>query len=131
MERSADPCSRTLLDLVRSRALASPTERAFTFLLDDDAGAVAFTNAELDTRARGIAAVLQDRVRPGDRALMLFPPGLDFVPAFFGCVYAGVIPVPTYPPDPRRLTLGIERLAAIVQDARPTVVLVPDTFAGL
>ena len=70
------------------------------------------TYAELDARARA------DRRRrcasaacsPGDRALLLYPPGLDFIPAFFGCLYAGVIAVPAYPPQPAQASRTLPRL---------------------
>ena len=79
--------------------------------------------AEVDRRARAIAAVLAERGFAGERALMLYPPGLDFIAAFFGCLYAGVIAVPAYPPDPTRLEASLPRLLAIARDARPAALL--------
>ena len=67
-----------------------------------------------------IAAELQDCTTPGERAVLLFPPGLDFISAFFGCMYAGVIAVPAPIPNRSRLTTAV---AAIFQAARPAVVL--------
>ena len=58
---------------------------------------------------------------PGERALLLYPPGLEFVAAFFGCLYAGVVAVPAYPPRPRPARMP--RLRAIARDARPRLVL--------
>ncbi len=71
---------------------------------------------ELDRRARAIAASLQEAARPDDRVLLLLPSDLDFVAAFFGCLYAGVVAVPAYPPRllPQR---SLPRLLAIVGDA--------------
>ena len=56
----------------------------------------------------------------GGRALLLYPPGLEFIVAFFGCLYAGVVAVPAYLPRPNR---PMTRLRSIVEDARPSVVL--------
>ncbi|MEZ6075506.1 MAG: AMP-binding protein [Pirellulaceae bacterium] len=73
-------------------------------MLDDDffdSGIVngpSLSYGQLDKLARSIAARLQSIGRMGDRVLLLFGPGLEFMPAFFGCLYAGMIPVPTYPP---------------------------------
>ena len=53
-----------------------------------------------------IAAELQDRTVPGERAVLLFPPGLDFISAFFGCMYAGVIAVPATDSQPQPLDFG-------------------------
>jgi acyl-CoA synthetase (AMP-forming)/AMP-acid ligase II len=62
-------------------------------------------------------------VRPGDRALLLYPPGLEFIPAFFGCLYSGVIAVPAYPPQPSQASRTLPRLLSIVADADVAIVL--------
>lgn len=109
----------TWINLLCWRAEQQPDRQAAAFL-DDERDAVArLTYAELDRKARAIAAHLQRVTRQGDRALMLYSPGLDFIAAFFGCLYAGVIAVPAYPPRPR--TLG--RLQAMVKDAQPAAIL--------
>ncbi|MBO3747479.1 fatty acyl-AMP ligase [Streptosporangiaceae bacterium NEAU-GS5] len=76
--------------------------------------------AELDERARRLAAALQARCVPGDRAAILCPQGLDYVVAFLACLYAGVIAVPLYPPDDHRSN---ERLLAVTADAAPAILL--------
>ncbi len=101
------------------RALAGDEWPLYTFLREGGE-ATRLPAGDLDRRARGIAAALGELCAPGDRALLLFPPGLDFIAAFFGCLYAGVIAVPAYPPHPRR---GHERLRAIAGSSRPAVVL--------
>src|SRR5437762_1910846 len=80
---------RTLVALLCHRAADQPDRQVFTFLLDGDAVALSLTYAELDRQARAIAALLQEVATPGDRALLLYPPGLDYIAAFFGCLYAG------------------------------------------
>jgi amino acid adenylation domain-containing protein len=100
-----------LPEVLRARALREPDCQLFTFLAEGEAEAATFTCSELDRRARAIAAELQDRTRRGDRALLLFPAGLDFIAAFFGCLYAGVVAVPCSPPRPRRGLEGLERQA--------------------
>jgi acyl-CoA synthetase (AMP-forming)/AMP-acid ligase II/acyl carrier protein len=101
-----------------------------TFLADADTVKATVTYGELDSQARAIAATLQSRGLAGERALLLYPPGLDYIAAFFGCLYAGVVAVPTYPP--RRNRSG-DRLQAIVANARAAAVLTTpsvDAFAG-
>ena len=104
------------------RARAQPTGAgaggAFTFLGDGADARLGF--AELDLRARAIAARLQAEGLGGGRALLIFPPGLEFLPAFFGCLYAGVVAVPAYPPRPNR---PMTRLRGIAADASPRAVL--------
>jgi acyl-CoA synthetase (AMP-forming)/AMP-acid ligase II len=116
--------SPTLVDLLRRRAGETHAHAAYTFLPDDEqAPEVALSYAELDRRAAAIAAALQRLSKPGDRVLLLYPPGLDYVTGFFGCLYAGVVAVPAYPPDPARLARGVQRLDAIIRDAGVSTVL--------
>ncbi|MEM7345625.1 MAG: beta-ketoacyl synthase N-terminal-like domain-containing protein, partial [Chloroflexota bacterium] len=83
------------------------------------------TYAALDQQARAIAGCLQKRGLTGERALLLYPPGLAFIAAFFGCLYAGVVAVPAYPPRRKRPS---PRLQAVVRDAEPAVVLSDNTI---
>src|SRR5258707_4050395 len=87
-----------LVDLAQWRAADAPERQAFTYLADGEADKQHLTFAQLDTKARAIAAQLQARNLAGERALLLYPPGLEFNAAFLGCLYAGVTAVPTYPP---------------------------------
>jgi len=112
--------SQTLIELLRSRMQHQPNRRAYTFLVDEGTIESTLTYAELDRKARAIGAWLQLRVAPGDRVLLLYPPGLDYVAAFFGCLYAGAIAVPAYPPRNNRNLL---RLQTLVRDAQATVAL--------
>jgi amino acid adenylation domain-containing protein len=114
--------STTLVDLLRQRADESPERLAFVFLGDDGSEHASLTYAELDRRARAIAAVLQADGHAGERALLLYPPGLEFVCAYFGCLYAGVVAVPAYPP---RQSQKQSRLSGIISDARPAALLAP------
>ncbi len=117
----------TLIDLLRLRAASAPERTVYTFLTDGEVEAGHLTHAELDRAARRIAAALRAVAPPGERALLLFPPGLEFIAAFFGCLYAGVVAVPAYPPHPRRES---PRLRAIARDATPRVVLTTASLAA-
>jgi pyochelin synthetase len=110
----------TLVELLRDRAQNQPDKRAYTFLIDGETKELNLTYAELDQRARTLAAKLQRTTAVGERALLLYPAGLDFIVAFFGCLYAGVVAVPTYPPRRNR---SEPRLQAIAADAQATQVL--------
>jgi acyl-CoA synthetase (AMP-forming)/AMP-acid ligase II len=114
----------TLVELLRARAAEQGDDVAFTFLTDGEHEGPRLTYAGLDAYARTIASALRDRgVGPGERALLLYPPGLDFIPAFFGCLYAGVIAVPAYPPQPSQASRTLPRLLSIVGDADVAIVL--------
>ena len=109
----------TLTELLQLRARQFPKRTAFVF--EDESGqTLSWTFAELDQRAQAIAKWLSEHTTAGDRALLVYPAGLDFIASFFGCVYAGVLPVPATYPKPRR---PLPRLDTIAEDCSPRVVL--------
>lgn len=114
---------QTLVALLARRASDEPSRLAYSFLGDGERETARLTFAELDRRARDIAARLQADGCTGSRVLLLYPPGLDYIEAFFGCLYAGAVAVPAYPPDPARLSRSLPRLDAISRDAACGAVL--------
>lgn len=110
----------TLVELLRERALSDPDRQAYTFLTDGETQEVHLTCGELDQRARAIGASLQAAGAKGERVLLLYPPGLEYIAAFFGCLYAGAVAVPVYPP---RLNQNLVRLESIIEDAQPALTL--------
>ena len=111
----------TLVEVLRSRAERQGDDRAYTFLLDGETAEAHLTYGELDRRARGLAATLaREGIGDGARVLLLYPPGLDYVAAFFGCLYAGAVAVPAYPPRSRRPSA---RLQSIQESAGAKAVL--------
>ncbi|NMG06755.1 non-ribosomal peptide synthetase [Brasilonema sp. UFV-L1] len=110
----------TVVDIVRYRSSTQPHTQAFTFLEDGETIESTLTYHELDRRSRAIAAKLQTLGLSGKRAILLYPSGLDYLSAFFGCLYAGVVAVPAYPPRNGRKTA---RILAISADAQASVAL--------
>jgi acyl-CoA synthetase (AMP-forming)/AMP-acid ligase II len=121
----------TLVGLLREHAATNPDYTPYIFLDDGEDDARSITAGELDARARAIACEVLASSRPGDRALLLVPPGLDYIAAFFGCLYAGIIAVPAYPPDPRRLARTVPRLMSIVRSADASVLLTTRAIRSL
>ena len=118
----------TLVDALRAHAREHPERTAYVFLQDGEAEADRRSYAALDAGARAVAARLRERgAAAGDRALLLYPPGLDFITAFLGCLAAGVVAVPCYPPRPGR---GQPRLKAILADAGARFALATSAIAG-
>lgn len=109
-----------LIELLRARAESQPDRNAYTFLLDGETEEARLTYGELDQRARAIGARLQSLGAKDQLVLLLYPPGLEYIAAFFGSLYAGAVAVPVYPPTSRR---SLPRLWSIVKDARPRVAL--------
>lgn len=112
----------SLVDLLRSRAARQPDRLAHLHLDSHGQEESRLTYAGLDRRAREVAATLQAETKTGDRVLILLPPGADYVSAYFGCLYAGTVAVPCYPPHSRNLP----RLLAVAADAAPTAALTGD-----
>ncbi|WP_198299658.1 MupA/Atu3671 family FMN-dependent luciferase-like monooxygenase [Tumebacillus avium] len=125
----------TLVGLLQKRAGEQPEMNGYTFLTEDG-GEERVSYAALDRKARAVAAWLQNIGAAGERALLLYPPGIDYIAAFFGCLYGGVLAVPAYPP---RQNGNLERLQAVVKDADARFVLttsgiapaVEERFAGV
>ncbi len=110
----------TLVDLLRWRAVNEPERTGYTFLADGETKEIRLTYGELDRRAQSIAARIQEHGGAGQPVLIVLPSGLDFVAAFFGCLYAGSIAVTAYPPRPNR---PADRIGVIVQDSGAQVII--------
>ncbi|BAU88120.1 hypothetical protein SLA_7254 [Streptomyces laurentii] len=123
--------ARSLVDHFRTVLGEHSQEQIFRFLVDGTGDPQTLGNADLDLRARSIAATLQERFPVGERALIMCPAGLDYVTSFFACLYADIIAVPVYPPDPAFPMRTLPRLVAIVEDAKPSVVLAPAETVAL
>ncbi|MBL8277345.1 MAG: AMP-binding protein, partial [Pelomonas sp.] len=112
----------TLLEVLQHRAAATPQEVCYTHA-EQLSGAADLTCGQLHEAARSLAAVLLAQAAPGDRVLLLLPTGLDFVVAFYGCLYAGLVAVPLYPP---KANDGSGKIPNIVADCQPRLALVGD-----
>jgi acyl-CoA synthetase (AMP-forming)/AMP-acid ligase II len=113
----------TLVELLRHRVRCQPDDVAFVYLVDGELEQVQITYRELDRQARAIGAWLESLGLVGQRALLLYPAGLEFIAAFFGCLYAGVVAVPVYPPRRNR---SMTRIQAVADDAGAKVALTTD-----
>ena len=120
-----------LVDLVRWRSLHDPERLAFIFLTDDEAIEDRLTYGDLDLQARAIATRLQGISQPGDRALLLYVSESEYIRAFFGCLYAGVIAVPASPPVKGQFQRTLHRLQAVAVDAQATVVLTTEDIKSM
>ncbi|HZO71121.1 MAG TPA: fatty acyl-AMP ligase [Ktedonobacteraceae bacterium] len=113
--------SATFVSLLQKHAGATPERQAYVFQEDD--AQTSLTYLELHQKAQALGAWLQRHVPQGERALLLCPPGFDYIVALFGCFYAGVIAVPVYPPRTLKSDRTLPRLLGIIADAQPTIVL--------
>jgi len=109
-----------LIRMLHRHAKERPDQPAFIHLLNGQSNQAVLTYAQLEQRARAIAAHLQNIGLAGQQVLLVYPPGLDFITAFFGCLYANCVAVPTYPPHRQRM---LNRFHAIAADAEASIAL--------
>ena len=118
--------TNTLVALLQERARATPLQLAYAFLVDGDiAKPISLNYQELQQRVQALAVRLLQLVEPGDRALLLYPQGVDYVIGFLGCLYAGVIAIPVFPP---RGKSADARIQAIADDAKARIALSKDSI---
>ncbi|WP_340679274.1 amino acid adenylation domain-containing protein [Paraglaciecola sp.] len=113
----------TLTALLQQRAVLQADHNAFTFLEGETSQTL--TNAELFQQASAIATGLNALALPGDRVVLLCPPGLDYIKLFYGCLLAGVIAVPLYPP---RLKQRTDRISKVVQSCGANLAVTCDSL---
>jgi len=109
-----------LIQLLRNRAEAEPSARAYVWLIDGEREGAALSRADLEERARIMGTKLHCLTPKAESALLLFPPGLQFIEALFGCWYAGIIAIPSYAP---RSNNDLIRIEGMLRDSGCTVVL--------
>jgi len=116
----------TFVDILRARADSQRDHIAFSFLPDGGTDRLTVTYGDLDRQARTIAGRLQVTASPGDRALLVLPPGIEYIAAFMGCMYAGVVAVPVFPPASSG---SLNQLTAVIHDCEPRLALTSGVLA--
>jgi acyl-CoA synthetase (AMP-forming)/AMP-acid ligase II len=111
---------RSIIEVVRMRAMCDPDKRALMFLKDGADDIEQWTYGELWGRASRVARHLDQLGTAGKRAVLLYEPGLEYIAAFLGSLQAGAVAVTSYPPSGTRAT---QRMFGIIEDAQPAVVL--------
>lgn len=123
MSASQNPVRGLLLDVLAYRASESSgfaDRPAFTYLDDGETVSRSLTFRELSEEATKLGGYLRGLTEPGDRVLLAYPPSLDYVIAFYACLYAGLIAVPTVSPSNARTA---SRLHAMWADCSPRLAL--------
>lgn len=124
------PGGATLTEVLRWSARHHAHRTAYITLGSDGRESDSITYGVLDARARAVAVALRGIAEPGARALLVLPPGLDFITAFFACSYAGLIAVPVPSPSgPFGVQRQADRTSSVVDDCAPSVVLTTPDLA--
>ena len=122
-------CNSNIVSILHQRAIEHGDRLAYVFLKDGITIGSSFTYKELDRKARAIATALQSQADRAERALLLYSSSEEFLPAFFGCLYANIIAVPTPAIDAVRLKRSLPRLKAIATDSQATIILTTSKLA--
>ena len=122
MENSVSQATN-LVDLLCQRSSLHPEKLVFRFLRDGENDIEEISYGQLDLQAKAVGAFLQKSQMAGKRVLLLYPSCLEYITAFFGCLYAGATAIPAYPPDPMRLQKTLPRLQTIMDDAECSMIL--------
>ncbi len=109
------------VDILLERENISNDQKAFTFV--SGSGSETLSYSQLNKRIKSLAAYLQQSGLKGERALLLYPPGFDYIIGYFACLFAGVIAVPVYPPEETRMEKTLPRLEAIAKDSNAKIAL--------
>lgn len=123
--------TEVVVDELKRKAVGKwRTKVVYTFLDDRGNETVNYTYEDIDRAARRIAGTLQaeGKVRKGDRVMLCYPPGLDFALGFWGCLYAGAIGIPVYPPYPGTLAKDLPKFNRMVEDSGAKVILTNKTY---
>ncbi|KTC80963.1 fatty acyl-AMP ligase [Legionella cherrii] len=111
----------SMVELFTDRCLMNPSAPLYYFsstgLLENSE---LLTYSELQQKIHSLAALIQQYVKPGDRALLIFSPGMDYIVTFWACFFAGVLAVPAYPPFDKST---VEKLQAIINNSQPAIIL--------
>ncbi|MGF1590186.1 MAG: fatty acyl-AMP ligase [Pleurocapsa sp.] len=118
----------TIVDILLDKSINQPNHTAYTFLADGENESGSYTYQELDLQARAIAVQLLTKVKPGDRALLVYPytAGLEFIASFLGCLYAGVIAVTDYP---RQHIKSLSQYQDRIDNCQAAIALTTQEFA--
>jgi acyl-CoA synthetase (AMP-forming)/AMP-acid ligase II len=110
----------SFVELLQLKAQEQPKDLAFTYLNENGGQEATLSFHELNCRAKAVGGYLQSVAKPGERVLLFFPSGLDFIVSFFGCLYAGLIAIPVFP---GKREVSLKNIQRIILDAQVTVCL--------
>ena len=113
----------TLVDILNRRANSNSDQIAYTFLANRGRTEENMTYRQLHDQAAKVAGLLSDKGSPGDRIILFFPPGLDYIVSFLGCLMAGQVAVPLYPPRPNQKR---DRIDKVIRDCSAALALTND-----
>lgn len=110
----------SLIDLLNHKVTEHPHKEAFKYLVNGEDEEVSISYDPFISEVKRIAAYLQGEGYTGKQALIMYPSGIEYITTFLGCLYAGVVAVPVYPPT---LSRNLDRIKSIMLDASTNIIL--------
>uniref|UniRef100_A0A671S5U2 Disco-interacting protein 2 homolog C n=1 Tax=Sinocyclocheilus anshuiensis TaxID=1608454 RepID=A0A671S5U2_9TELE len=122
-----------LSEVLQWRAQTTPDHVLFTLLSSRGTVLSSLTCLQLHKRAEKIAAMLIERghLQDGDHVALVYPPGIDLVAAFYGCLYAGCVPITVRPPHPQNIATTLPTVKMIVEVSRSACVMTSQVISKL
>ncbi|XP_028826097.1 disco-interacting protein 2 homolog C isoform X2 [Denticeps clupeoides] len=122
-----------LSEVLQWRAQTTPDHVLFTLLSSRGAVLSSLTCLQLHKRAEKIAAMLVERghLQDGDHVALVYPPGIDLIAAFYGCLYAGCVPITVRPPHPQNIATTLPTVKMIVEVSRSACVMTTQVICKL
>ncbi|XP_034001484.1 disco-interacting protein 2 homolog C-like [Trematomus bernacchii] len=114
-----------LSEVLQWRAQTTPDHILYTLLSSRGAVSSSLTCLQLHKRAERVAALLMERagLQEGDHVALVYPPGIDLIAAFYGCLYAGCVPITVRPPHPQNISTTLPTVKMIVEVSHSACVM--------
>lgn len=112
-------------EILRWRAQSTADHVIFTLLNSKGAVATMLSCSQLHKKAERVGNLLLEKgkINTGDHVALIFPPGIDLICAFYGCLYVGAVPVTIRPPHPQNLQTTLPTVRMIVDVSKSVLVL--------
>uniref|UniRef100_A0A8D0B0K4 Disco interacting C n=1 Tax=Sander lucioperca TaxID=283035 RepID=A0A8D0B0K4_SANLU len=122
-----------LSEVLQWRAQTTPDHVLYTLLNSRGTIASSLTCVQLHKRAEKIAGMLAERahLQDGDHVALVYPPGIDLIVAFYGCLYAGCVPITVRPPHPQNIATTLPTVKMIVEVSRSVCVMTTQLICKL
>ncbi|XP_008296076.1 disco-interacting protein 2 homolog C-like [Stegastes partitus] len=122
-----------LSEVLQWRAQTTPDHVLFTLLNSRGTVSSSLTCLQLHKRAEKVAALLAERghLQDGDHVALVYPPGVDLIVAFYGCLYAGCVPITVRPPHPQNISTTLPTVKMIVEVSRSVCVMTSQLISKL
>jgi len=118
----------TIVESLLEHSQKQPDNLSFIFLPNGEEEGDKLTFGELVVKIKSLAAELQDKYSQGDRAILIFTPGLEFIVGYMACLFSGILPVPVFPPHKTRLQQQIPVVLNIIKDSSPKLILTESEY---